>query len=39
MKAQESHHKTAVTAHAKKVYESEGLVVTRGEKQNGEASK
>src|SRR2546425_2593183 len=39
MKAQESHHKTAVTAHAEKVDESEMLVVTPGEKQNGEVSK
>ena len=39
MKAQESHHKTAVTAHAKKVEARELLIVTPGEKQNGEVSK
>jgi len=39
MKAQESHHKTAVTAHAEKVDESDKLVVTPGEKQNGDVSK
>jgi formate hydrogenlyase transcriptional activator len=39
MKAQESHHKTAVTAHAEKVDESGMLVVTPGEKQNGYGSK
>src|SRR5467141_3411554 len=39
MKAQESHHKTADTAHAEKVDESEMLVVTPGEKQNGDVSK
>jgi formate hydrogenlyase transcriptional activator len=39
MKAQESHHKTAVTAHAEKVDVSALLVVTPGEKQNGEVSK
>src|SRR5437016_3247534 len=39
MKAQKSHHKIAVTAHAEKVDESEMLVVTPGEKQNGEVSK
>jgi len=39
MKAQESHHKTAVTAHAEKVDESELLVVTPGEKQNGDVFK
>lgn len=39
MKAQESHHKTAVTAHAEKVDESKMLVVTPGEKQNGDVSK
>src|SRR6266567_6674877 len=38
MKAQESHHKTAVTAHAEKVDASEMLVVTPGEKQNGDVS-
>src|SRR5260370_36568769 len=39
MKAQESHHKTAGTAHAEKVDASEMLVVTPGEKQNGDVSK
>jgi len=39
MKAQESRHKTTVTAHAEKVDEFEGLVVTHGEKQNGEVSR
>src|SRR6266852_6181217 len=39
MKAQESQHKTAVTAHAEKVDTSELLVVTPGEKQNGDVSK
>jgi formate hydrogenlyase transcriptional activator len=39
MKAQESHHKTAVTAHAEKVDAPELLVVTPGEKQNGDVSK
>src|SRR5258708_32424104 len=39
MKAQESHHKTAVTAHAEKVDESEMLVVTHVEKQNGDVSR
>src|SRR6267378_2547085 len=39
MKAQESHHKTAVTAHAEKVDASDKLVVTPGEKQNGDVSK
>src|SRR5437870_852910 len=39
MKAQESHHKTAVTAHAEKVDESELLAVTPGEKQNGDVSR
>src|SRR5258708_1281624 len=39
MKAQESHHKTAATAHAEKVDEFEMLVVPPGEKQNGEVSK
>src|SRR6267142_4674535 len=38
MKAQESHHKTSVTAHAEKVVESEMLVVIPGEKQNGDVS-
>jgi formate hydrogenlyase transcriptional activator len=39
MKAQESHHKTAVTAHAEKADAPELLVVTPGEKQNGDVSK
>ena len=39
MKAQESHHKTAVTAHAEKVDAPELLVVTPGEKQNGDVSR
>ena len=39
MKAQESRHKIAVTTHAEKVDESELLVVTPGEKRNGELSK
>src|SRR5258708_28650902 len=39
MKAQVSHHKTAVTAHAKKVDAPELLVVTPGEKQNSDGSK
>jgi formate hydrogenlyase transcriptional activator len=39
MKAQESHHKTAVTAHAEKVDESEMLLVSPGEKQNGDVSR
>src|SRR6266446_1640440 len=39
MKAQESHHKTAVTAHAEKVDAPELLAVTPGEKQNGELSR
>src|SRR6195256_4775083 len=39
MKAQESHHKTAVTAHAEKVDAPELLVVTCAEKQNGDVSK
>src|SRR5258706_9989749 len=39
MKAQKSHHKTAVTAHAEKVDAPELLVVTPGEKQNGEVSR
>jgi len=39
MKAQESHHKTAVTAHAERVDAPELLVVTPGEKQNGDVSK
>src|SRR3984893_15029490 len=36
MKAQESHHKTAVTAHAEKVDESGMLEVGPGQQQNGE---
>ena len=39
MKAQESHHKTAVTAHAEKVDESEMLVVPPGQQQNGDMSR
>ncbi len=39
MKAQESHHKTAVTAHAEKMDASELLLATPGEKQNGDVSK
>jgi len=39
MKAQVSHHKTAVTAHPEKVDAPELLVVTPGEKQNGEVSR
>jgi formate hydrogenlyase transcriptional activator len=39
MKAQESHHKTAVTAHAEKVDESEMLVVPAGQQQNGDLSR
>jgi formate hydrogenlyase transcriptional activator len=39
MKAQESHHKTAVTAHAEKVDAPELLVVPPGKKQNGDVSK
>jgi formate hydrogenlyase transcriptional activator len=39
MKAQESHHKTAVTAHAENVDVSELLVAPPGEKQNGDVSK
>src|SRR6266404_5370784 len=39
MKAQEAHHKTAVTAHAEKADAPELLVVTPGEQQNGDASK
>jgi formate hydrogenlyase transcriptional activator len=39
MKAQESHHKTAVTTHAEKVDAPELLVVTPGEKQNGDLSR
>src|SRR5258708_26358240 len=39
MKAQESHHKIAVTVHAEKVDESEMLVVPPGQQQNGDVSK
>ena len=39
MKAQESHHKTAVTANAEKVDESEMLVVPAGQQQNGDLSR
>jgi formate hydrogenlyase transcriptional activator len=39
MKAQESHYKTAVTAHAEKVDESEMLVVPAGQQQNGDLSR
>jgi formate hydrogenlyase transcriptional activator len=39
MKAQKSHHKIAVTPHAERVNQSELLVVTPGEKQNGDVSK
>jgi formate hydrogenlyase transcriptional activator len=39
MKAQESHHKTAVTAHSEKVDESEMLVVPPGQQQNGDMSR
>src|SRR5258705_11007718 len=39
MKAQESHHKIAVTGHAEKVDDAEMLVVTHGEKQNGDVSR
>src|SRR5437899_11839513 len=39
MKAQESHHKTAVTAHAEKVDTSERLLGTAEEKQNGDVSR
>ncbi|HZE68817.1 MAG TPA: sigma 54-interacting transcriptional regulator, partial [Pyrinomonadaceae bacterium] len=39
MKAQESHHKIAVTAHAEKVVESEMLVVPPGQQQNGDMSR
>src|SRR6266481_673947 len=39
MKAQESHHKIAVTAHAEKVDESEMRVVPPGQQQNDEVSK
>src|SRR5712671_3488272 len=39
MKAQHSHHETASTARAKREEPSEMLVVTPGEKQNGDASR
>src|SRR2546422_1508122 len=39
MKAQESHHKTAVTAHAEKVDTSDRLLGTAEEKQNGDVSR
>ncbi|HZE68454.1 MAG TPA: sigma-54-dependent Fis family transcriptional regulator [Pyrinomonadaceae bacterium] len=39
MNAPESHHETASTAPAERVNESEMLVVTPGEKQNGDVSK
>jgi formate hydrogenlyase transcriptional activator len=39
MKAQESHRKTAVTAHAEKVDASDKLVVTSGARQNGDVFK
>src|SRR5258708_7251085 len=39
MKAQQSHHKTASTAHAKREEPSEMLKVTPGEKGNGDVSK
>src|SRR5882672_7790231 len=39
MKAAESHHKKVPTDHAERVNESEILVVTPGEKQNGDVSK
>jgi PAS domain S-box-containing protein len=39
MKAPESHHKTTSTARAKREDTSEMLVVTPGEKQNGDVSK
>src|SRR6267142_2301465 len=39
MKAQQSHHETASAAHAKSEEPSEMLVVTPGEKQNGDSSK
>ncbi len=39
MKAVKSDHKTVLTAHAERVSESEILVVTHGEKQNGDVSK
>src|SRR5258707_4289726 len=39
MKAPERDHKTVLTAHTQRVNESELLVVTPGEKQNGDVSK
>jgi formate hydrogenlyase transcriptional activator len=39
MKAQQSHHKTAVTARAKSEDESEMLVLPPGQQQNGDVSK
>ena len=39
MKAQESHYKTTVTAHAEKVDESEMLVVPAEQQQNGDLSR
>jgi len=39
MKAPERDHKTVLTAHTQRVNESEMLVVTPGEKQNGDVSK
>jgi len=39
MNAPESHHETASTAHAKREEPSEMLVVTPGEKQNGDVSR
>src|SRR6266542_2121792 len=39
MKTQESHRKTAVTANAEKVDASDKLVVTSGERQNGDVFK
>src|SRR3977135_2934624 len=39
MKAQQSDHKTVLAAHPERANESELLVVTTGEKQNGDVSK
>jgi PAS domain S-box-containing protein len=39
MKVPERDHKTVSTAHAKRANESETLVVTSGQKQNGDVSK
>ena len=39
MKAPERDHKTVLTAHTQRVNESEMLVVTPGEKQNGDVSR